>query len=52
MTTNKQKSLDAVKMMRDTRDKVSLETKNMSFEELKAYIKGKLQDSQIKPVGK
>ncbi len=32
-TAKKEKSFDAVKMMRDTRDKISLETENMSFEE-------------------
>ncbi len=28
---------DAVKFMRDTRDKISLEIQNMNFEELKKY---------------
>ena len=48
----KEKSFDAVKMMRDSRDKISIETKNMSFAELKAYIKIKFQENKIKPVGK
>ena len=38
-TTKATKTFDAVKMMRDIRDKISAETQNMSFEELKAYIK-------------
>ncbi len=37
------KEFDAVKMMRDIRDKISAETKDMSFAELKAYIKLQLQ---------
>ena len=31
------KDFDAVKFMRDTRDKISLEIQNMNFEELKKY---------------
>ena len=37
-TIKKEKAFDAVKMMRKIRDKISAETKNMTFEELKAYI--------------
>jgi CO dehydrogenase/acetyl-CoA synthase beta subunit len=49
---NKQdKKFDAVKMMRDIRDKISSETQNMTFEELKAYIKKQLADSKTKLVG-
>lgn len=52
METNKQnKKFDAVKMMRDIRDKISSETQNMTFEELKAYIKKQLADSKTKLVG-
>ncbi len=57
-TTNKEftteqavKQFDAVKMMRDIRDKISSETQNMTFEELKAYIKQQLADSKTKLVG-
>ena len=32
------KDFDAVKFMRDTRDKISSEIKNMNFEELKKYF--------------
>jgi hypothetical protein len=38
METNK-KQFDAVKMMREIRDKLSHEFEDMSFEEEKAYIK-------------
>ena len=31
------KDFDAVKFMRDTRDKISLEIQNMNFEQLKKY---------------
>lgn len=42
--SNKIKTFDAVQMMREIRDKISLETQNMTFEELKAYIKQRLTD--------
>ncbi len=32
------KEFDAVKFMRETRDKISAETQNMNFEELKKYF--------------
>lgn len=47
----KEKSFDAVQMMRDTRDKISIDTLNMSFEELKAYIEKRIKQSGIKPIG-
>ena len=50
-TTKKEKTFDAVKMMRDIRDKISAETQNMTFEELKAYIKNRLADNKTKPLG-
>jgi hypothetical protein len=51
-TTKKvEKKFDAVKMMRETRDQVTLETQNMSFEELKAYLKNKIAESKLKPIG-
>lgn len=50
-TISKQKAFDAVKMMREIRDKISTETQNMSFEELKAYINKKLSESKTKLVG-
>lgn len=50
-TTKKEKQFDAVKMMRETRNKISSETQNMTFEELKAYIQQQLTDSKSKLVG-
>lgn len=44
LKTNKpiKKDFDAVQMMRDIRDKISLEIKDMTYEELRAYIDAKL----------
>ena len=50
-TIKKKKTFDAVKMMREIRDKISAETQNMTFEELKAYITKKLSDSKMKLIG-
>ena len=50
-TIKKEKNFDAVKMMRDIRDKVSSETQNMSFAELKEYIQTKIKESKLKPIG-
>ena len=52
MAMNKEnKSFDAVLMMREIRDRISQETQNMSFEELKAYINKKLAEP-LTDVGK
>jgi hypothetical protein len=51
-TIKKEKTFDAVKMMRDIRDKVSSETQNMTFAELKEYIQTKIKESKLKPIGK
>ncbi|MFN4812882.1 MAG: hypothetical protein ACK46S_00150 [Bacteroidota bacterium] len=50
-TNKKEKQFDAVKMMREIRDKISSETENMTFEELKAYIKKQLADNKTRLVG-
>ncbi len=50
-TTRKQKTFDTVKMMCEIRDKISSETQNMSFEELKAYIKKQLTEDKTKLAG-
>ena len=50
-TIKKEKSFDAVKMMRDIRDKISSETQNMTFAELKNYMQTKMKESKLKPVG-
>lgn len=49
--TKKEKSFDAVQMMREARNKISSETQNMSFVELKTYIKLQLTDSNTKLIG-
>lgn len=51
METTKKKTFDTVQMMRDIRDKVNAETKDMNFAELKAFMKKKISDSNFKPVG-
>ena len=51
MKMNKKgKEFDAVKMMREAREKVSLETQSMNFTELKKYIRDRLDESKLKPV--
>ena len=50
-TTKKKKSFDAVKMMREIRDRISAETQNMTVEQIKAYVKAKLAENKVKPVG-
>ena len=50
-TIKKVKKFDAVKMMREIRDKISSETANMNFDELKKYIEDHLKKSKLKPVG-
>ena len=51
-TIKKEKTFDAVKMMRDIRDKVSAETQNMSYVELKKYMQASIEKGKLKPVGK
>jgi hypothetical protein len=48
----KTKTFDAVKMMRDIRDKISEETQNMTLEQLKKYIAERLKNSHLKTVGR
>ena len=50
-TIKKEKTFDAVKMMRDIREKISAETQNMTFTELKNYMDSKIKESKLKPVG-
>jgi hypothetical protein len=50
-TIKNEKQFDAVNMMREIRDKISSETQNMTFEELKAYIKQQLADNKAKLIG-
>ncbi len=51
-TIEKEKTLDAVKMMRDARNKISSETQDMTFDELKAYIKHRLADKDTPLIGR
>ncbi len=48
-TIKKEKTFDAVKMMRDIRDQISAETQNMTFAELKEYIKNKIKEGKQNP---
>jgi len=52
MINKKEKSFDSVKMMREIRDKISIETLNMTLEELKAYIEKRISQSGLRPIGK
>ena len=51
-TTEKTKTFDAVKMMREAREKITSETQNMTLPELKKYIEKQLEKSKFKPIGK
>lgn len=51
-TIKKAKIFDAVKMMRDIRNKISDETKGMTLAELKLYIQTHLKEGNFKPIGK
>lgn len=51
-TIKKEKTFDAVKMMRDIRDKVSAETQDMTYDELKAYIKKQLDKKEVNLIGR
>jgi len=50
-TKQKEKSFDAVKMMRDARDKITGETQHMKLEELKKYIENQIKTSGLKSIG-
>jgi hypothetical protein len=51
MKNKNEKSFDAVRMMREIRDKINVETQNMTFEELKKYIDTRIKASGLKPIG-
>ncbi len=51
-TKGKIKTFDAVKMMREIRDKITDETQAMTLEQLKAYIADKLKQSHLKTIGR
>ena len=48
----KSKNFDAVKMMREIRDKISAETQGMNLIELKVYMEKKREDFKLKNLGK
>lgn len=50
-TLKKERTFDAVKIMREVKDKISYEMQNMNFEELKANMQKKITESNIKPDG-
>jgi len=50
-TIKKEKTFDTVKMMREIRNQISSETQNMSFEQLKEYIRKQLSESKTKLYG-
>jgi hypothetical protein len=47
-TKKKEKKFDAIKTMRDIRDKISLEIMNMTYEQERAYLDKLLEQGQIK----
>ena len=51
-TKDKTKAFDAVKMMREIRDKITNETQNMTLDELRKYIADKLKQSHLKKIGR
>lgn len=50
-TTKEKNQFDTVKMMREIRDQISAETQNMTFAELKAYIKQKFAENNTRLIG-
>lgn len=50
MDMTKKKSFDAVKMMREIRERISAETQNMTAEQIKVYVKAKLAENKVKPI--
>ena len=50
-TIKKEKTFDAVKMMREAREKISSETQDMTFIEFKNYIKKQLAETKTKSLG-
>ncbi|HEY2582582.1 MAG TPA: hypothetical protein VGI43_12290 [Mucilaginibacter sp.] len=48
--SKKEKTYDAVKMMREIREKISAETRDMSYEEFRSYIEKRLIDKRLKTI--
>ena len=51
-TKEKTKTFDAIKMMRDARDKISEETQNMTLEQFKKYIADRIKNSKLRTIGR
>lgn len=51
-TKERTKAYDAVKMMREIRDRISDETQSMNLDQLKKYIADKLKNSHLKTIGR
>lgn len=49
METIRKKDFDAVKFMRQQRDRISRETADMTYEQLKAYLKKNRPSERILP---
>jgi hypothetical protein len=47
----KKKSFDAVKMMRQIRDKITSETQDMTLEQLRKYMADQRKRAKLKPIG-
>lgn len=51
MKTTKEKTLDAVRIQREIREKISSETENMTYEEFLKYIEQRVKKTGTKPIG-
>ena len=51
-TKEKTKTFDAVKSMREIRNKISDETQGMTLAQLKKYIADRLKQSHLKTIGR
>ena len=47
METKTKRKFDAVKMMREIRDRISAETQDLTFEQLKKYIQEQTKGSKL-----
>ncbi len=51
MKTTKEKTLDAVKIQREIREKINSETANMTYAELMKYIEQRVKKTGTIPIG-
>lgn len=47
MKTKKEKPFDAVKMMREIRNKISMETQDMAFDDFKKYMESHIKSRTV-----